>query len=296
MLLERSPSRTSGKTAGILQSSRRGQLFAAALVALAILGPGIADGRADNSHLIRLAQQEKPQIRVAPAIVAQPGSQISLPIAIEPLEALPSRSFIRVRGLPHLVSLSEGYSVGPGMWAIPISALGRLRATVPAGVGGRSQVVIMLVSFEGAPLAEANTVLNVVSPTPSSGAPAAQEASEAGLPTAVLASPARRSVVPRPPELSLAARQRAEELIAQGERYFAEGKIGGARLLFRQAADAGLALAAIRLAATYDPTELARLQTQGITPDAAEARRWYERARALGAPEAEERLARLGAN
>ena len=49
----------------------------------------------------------------------------------------------------------------------------------------------------------------------------------------------------------------------------------------------------IRLAATYDPSELARLQVQGIAPDPAEARKWYERARELGAPEAEERLARL---
>jgi TPR repeat protein len=31
-----------------------------------------------------------------------------------------------------------------------------------------------------------------------------------------------------------------------------------------------------------------------VTPDRNEARKWYERARDLGAPEAEDRLARLG--
>ena len=48
------------------------------------------------------------------------------------------------------------------------------------------------------------------------------------------------------------------------------------------------------LAATYDPRELARAGVQGLLPNVEEARKWYERARELGAPEAEERLARLG--
>jgi TPR repeat protein len=87
---------------------------------------------------------------------------------------------------------------------------------------------------------------------------------------------------------------RAERLVVQGDRHLEQGNIGAARLFFQRAAEAGLALAAIRLAATFDPSELARLQAQGVRPDREEARRWYERARELGAPEAEERLARLG--
>ena len=85
----------------------------------------------------------------------------------------------------------------------------------------------------------------------------------------------------------------AEQLVKQGDQYLAQGKIGGARLFYRQAANAGYALAAIRLGATYDPAELSRLQVEGMTADAIEARKWYERARELGAPEADEHLARL---
>jgi hypothetical protein len=48
-------------------------------------------------------------------------------------------------------------------------------------------------------------------------------------------------------------------------------------------------------AATYDPTELARLSVRGIQPDMREARRWYDRARQLGAKDADQRLHRLGA-
>jgi TPR repeat protein len=65
----------------------------------------------------------------------------------------------------------------------------------------------------------------------------------------------------------------------------------GARRLFRRAADWGFAPAALRLAATYDASELRRLQVEGVAADRNEARKWYERARELGAPEAEERLA-----
>jgi hypothetical protein len=46
---------------------------------------------------------------------------------------------------------------------------------------------------------------------------------------------------------------------------------------------------------TYDPLELPRTNSLvGISPDRNEARKWYERARDLGAQEADDRLARLG--
>jgi TPR repeat protein len=100
--------------------------------------------------------------------------------------------------------------------------------------------------------------------------------------------------VPRTPELPPEEKDRAEKLVVQGERFLAQGNVAIARQFFQRAADAGFAPAAIRLAATYDPGELARLQVQGVVPDRAEAKKWYERARELGAMEADERLAKLG--
>jgi TPR repeat protein len=99
---------------------------------------------------------------------------------------------------------------------------------------------------------------------------------------------------PRAPILSPADREAAERLIARGERETEQGNIAVARQFFVRAAQLGLARAAMLLAATYDPRELARSGVQGVQPNLAEARKWYERARELGAPEAEERLARLG--
>jgi TPR repeat protein len=74
------------------------------------------------------------------------------------------------------------------------------------------------------------------------------------------------------------------------------GNFPVARQFFERAADLGFAPAALRLAATYDPAEVAQLGSRGVVPDLAAARKWYERARELGAPEAAERLARLTKN
>jgi hypothetical protein len=249
----------------------------------------------DAGSVMRLAQRAEPRINVAAAIVAQPASQASLPIQIGPPEALPANSFVRLRGLPPSISLTEGHAIGPGSWAIPLFGLAALKANIPAGVSGRSEVVISLVSVDGALLAEATTAL-VVGPAVIL-APPEQKRGAAGTspPSPVPAvRPERSAPLVRPPELTSEERSRAEKLLAQGERFLSQGNIAVARQYFQRAAEAGLAQGAIRLASTYDPAELARLQAQGVVPDRAEARKWYERARELGAPEAEERLARLG--
>jgi hypothetical protein len=260
----------------------------------------MATATVDKSGAFRLAQRAEARIWIAPEFIAQASSEVSLGIRIGPAEAIPRNSFVRLRGLPHVVSLSEGHSVGPGSWAIPMFALSTLKANIPTGVSGRSELVISLVGVDGALLAEARTLL-IVGPaamTKRSETPLAEPQHNPSrfVPSPVPVSPPthRGNVTPRPPELSIAERERAEQLVRQGDQYLAQGKVGGARLFFRQAVEAGFALAAIRLGTTYDPTELSRLQVQGITPDPVEARKWYERARELGAPEAEERLARLG--
>jgi len=93
--------------------------------------------------------------------------------------------------------------------------------------------------------------------------------------------------------LSPQEREAAEKMVERGERDLADGNVASARQFFLRAATTGLARGALLLAATYDPQELARLGVVGLQPSPAEARKWYERAHELGAPEARERLARL---
>jgi len=250
---------------------------------------------------MRVAQHVEPRLTVASTILAEPASLAPFAVQVGPPEALPPNSFIRLRGLPPTVSLTEGHAIAPGSWAVPLIALGTLKANIPAGVSGRSEVIITLVGVDGSLLAEARTALVVgpaamLAPSQRAGAVVAEPKLGNSLtpPTPVPAGRPDRASTLRPPELSAEDRAHAERMMAQGERYLTQGNIAIARQFFQRAADAGLAQGALRLAATFDPAELDRLEAKGVVPDRAEARKWYERAKELGAPEAEERLARLG--
>jgi hypothetical protein len=187
--------------------------------------------------------------------------------------SLPRNSFIRLRGLPPSVSLNEGYAVAPGSWSVPLFALPSLQVNVPSGLAGRSEIVIQLVGVDGTILAEASTSFEVAAPA--------------------IMAPAGRQPLHPAPSLSPEEKERAKSLVTQGERYLSMGNFPVARQFFARAADLGYAQAALKLAATFDPIELAQLKVRGVVPDLEEARKWYERARELGAAEATERLAKL---
>ena len=80
----------------------------------------------------------------------------------------------------------------------------------------------------------------------------------------------------------------------RGMEYLRSGDFPSARLLLKRAAEAGSPGAALMLGATFDPLFLPQLRANGIEPDVAQARRWYERALELGADDASQRLAELG--
>lgn len=251
------------------------------------------------------AQQGPPNIVVATPLHIEPPAQVALPIQLWPLSAVPPGCFIRLRGLPSTAALSDGHSIAPGAWAVPIAALAKLEIVLPEGATGRSELTITLVSADGSALAEATATL-VVAARPAQAAtttiaPSTTTIAPTTAPTAAVTlrppPPTPPMAAPSPaPLLSPDARDRALRLIKKGDEQLTEGGIAQARLLYERAADAGLAQGAMSMAATYDPVELRRLGALGLKPDREEARRWYERARQLGAPEAEQRLRRLGAN
>lgn len=103
------------------------------------------------------------------------------------------------------------------------------------------------------------------------------------------------SAPPRPaPDLPPSANQ-ARQLLARGIELMSARDVAGARRFFERSADLGLGEAAMRLAATYDPHEVARQRGPAPPPDPKLARKWYERALALGVREAGSRLNRLAA-
>lgn len=283
---------------------RRGrQSTALVLGVLTTLGiPGGAASTEDDPPL-RLTQRASTRISVPSVVVAEPASQVRLSIQVESVAALPAQAYVHIRGLPSGVSLGGGHAIGAGSWAVPLYALRTLPLNIPVGSSGRWDLVVSLISVDGVRLAEANTVLTIgpsaVMSLPAEKQPPTDKTPQPAAQDFVPPQPASRakqklSSPSRPLGPSAEERALAERLVAQGERYLTLGDIASARLLFRRAANWGSAPAALKLAATYDPAELLSLQVQGVISDREEARKWYERARELGAPEAQERLSRLG--
>lgn len=234
---------------------------------------------------------------------AEPATQMPFVIRVGPPDALPRGSFVRVRGLPIMASLSEGHSIAPGSWAIPIAALPNLKITLPVTATGRSEISFTLVAIDGSVLVEARSTLVVADPAPKAGSQM-QGTAAPSPPVSILRAgplqvPERAERVPSVPPaastMTSEVRERALRFVKRGDEHLADGGVAQARLLYERAAEAGLAQGAMALAATYDAAELSRLGVRGLQPDNTEAKRWYERAQQLGAGEAEQRLRRLGA-
>jgi hypothetical protein len=84
-------------------------------------------------------------------------------------------------------------------------------------------------------------------------------------------------------------------LLKRADDLSASGDVAAARLVLRRAAEAGDPRAAMGLAGTYDPANLAKLGVHGIVPDVAMAQAWYEKARKFGSAEAGQRIEALAA-
>lgn len=265
-----------GVARGLVRAAARS--IAAAGTALAVMGHGLpASAQPAKKYFMRVADQ--PKLIVPAALSLEPSTSVALRIQTSAPAELPPNSYIRLRGLPPAVSLSEGYAIASGLWAVPLASLANLRIVVPVGVEGSADVTVSLIAIDDATIAEAKLALTIRS-GPSAG------------PVMPAPGPQARPQAPRA-AMSPEAREQALKLVQRGEQELLNGNIAQARGFFMRAADAGLAHGAIMLGSTYDPGELARLKVQGVQPNAAEARKWYEKARDLGAPDANARIVSL---
>jgi TPR repeat protein len=84
-----------------------------------------------------------------------------------------------------------------------------------------------------------------------------------------------------------------QTLLQRADQQIRSGRLAEARALLEEAAKLGSGVAALTLGAMYDPTRVAEFGNLGVQADPTLARAWYERARALGMVEANDRLAEL---
>jgi hypothetical protein len=123
-------------------------------------------------------------------------------------------------------------------------------------------------------------------------APAATSAAASAAAPAAPAPPSSTREASLPAQPSLDPEEIAV-LLRRGQDFFANGDLASARLMFRRAAEAGDARAALSLGATFDPNVLGKLPVLGAAPDIAQARTWYRRAAELGSAEASRRIEQL---
>jgi hypothetical protein len=105
-------------------------------------------------------------------------------------------------------------------------------------------------------------------------------------------SPPPEEATPRKPIRALDP-ESIKLLMQQGEQFVASGDLVSARLVYRRAAEAGDAAAALALGATFDPVVLAKMGVRGMGADIEKARSWYEKAKEFGSPDAPRRLEML---
>jgi hypothetical protein len=78
--------------------------------------------------------------------------------------------------------------------------------------------------------------------------------------------------------INMTALIEAVQLVESGNRQLSRGNIVVARQNFARAADQGLAVAAARLADTFEARTISRLGVRGVKADQSEARKWRDRA------------------
>jgi len=274
---------------------------------LAVTLAGLAALSVSHNTTHAQSSRNKPNINVASVILAEPAVETAFPIQIGPADAIPQQTFLRIRGLPPSATLTEGHAIAAGAWAIPLTSLPRLKISTPMGATSRNDITISLVAIDGSILNEVKSILLIaaaatIAPAAKpGGAPAANTAALgsaiSGLPQMRPPLEARPQVpIPPPPQISATDRESALKFMERGDSSFAAGNVTVARLFYQRGAELGWGPAALALAGTYDPNELENhTVVGGVQGDPALARKWYERARELGAPEAAERLQRLGA-
>jgi polysaccharide biosynthesis transport protein len=120
-------------------------------------------------------------------------------------------------------------------------------------------------------------------------------------PSAVVSAPATTTLKPTPiaamppavPTLPLLSVAEVAALVARGDAFVGMRDIASARLFYLRAAAAGDGRAAMRMAVTFDPEFLDRANIGGAFANPREALSWYQKARDLGAVQAESHLKQL---
>jgi hypothetical protein len=239
-----------------------------------------------------------------PAILAQaqePQQQIrgirgeKLPFSLMLPDGISNQGngFVRIIGLPPAFSLNRGFASG-GAWLVSLPDMGSLVLTPEKGFEGKLDLTIELARGNQAVPVSWLVQVEIAPPgfdfsqPPGVNAAAIAPAPPAAADPLTGIGSRKAGRVQQMSEVERAQMKRAQELLRTND-------IAAARLIFNRLSEKGIAEAAFALAQTYDADFLQTMQVAGMEPDAAMARKWYERAAALGDAAAAKRVSELGA-
>ena len=229
-------------------------------------------GLAANGSTNAVADQPKPAV---PQIVvghgAPHGQGEAAPLGVA-LGTASSGAMMAIDGLPTGAELNIGRSTGSSGWRLMTSDFPEALVRPPeASVGAMDLAIALRLADDS--VADRKTVhLEWTAPV------AATVTTPATKPGFVFRNLDRDEI---------------DALVKRGKDFVASGDLAAARLLLQRAAEGGDAGAALTLAGTYDPLVLEKLGAQGLSPDIAKARAWYEWAKEFGSIEAPRRLEML---
>jgi hypothetical protein len=198
-----------------------------------------------------------------------------LPVGIE-IDGNRTGASIVLSGLAADTQLSAGSPLGVSGWQLAASDLEGLQIRPPKDFVGAMNIMVDLRLADDR-LVDAKALRLEWAARPEAQPPAA-------------VPQARSEPQPQPVVLHLDPAEIAT-LLKRGQDCLKNGDLVAARLLLHRAASAGSADGAFALAQTFDPAVIARIGAVGVSPDAAKAREWYQKAAQLGSSLATQQLA-----
>jgi len=245
--------------------------------------------------------EASPLAQYGSAAVNQPRVVAAMPLADPPAEGVqadPSSN-------PSAATPSSGPAAksvaSPALKSLPEEAL---TSSAVATTPSPSQSTSASPASTGSPSSQAPTVLTAPAMTSASPVPVSGSSARALAQVAPASPQGDVSATPAPQPSSASVGNRTVPtldvgevtmLLSRGRNFLSAGDLSSSQLLFRRAAEAGSAEAALALASTYDPRYLAAHKVVGVVGDEVKARAWYQRAAELGSLEATRILAQLGA-